>query len=101
MNNNEIKKVSEQISNCMYDGNIQATKELMELFNSIARKPLSTADDYIQMYDNNFYTYSTWDELVASEQEQSDGLTEEELKSELKNHTSVWRLPCGWYIQYV
>lgn len=35
MNNNEIKKVSEQISNCMYNGNLQATKELMELFDNI------------------------------------------------------------------
>lgn len=101
MNNNEIKKVSENISNCMYDGNLQATKELMELFDSISKKQLHTVDDYIQMYDNNFYTYSTWAELVASEQEQSDGLTEEELKSEFENHTSIWQLPCGWYVQYV
>lgn len=101
MNNNEIKKVSENISNCMYDGNIQATKELIELFDTIVRKPLHTADDYVQMYDNNFYTYSTWDELVASEQEQNDGLTEEELKIELESHRSVWQLPCGWYVQYV
>ena len=53
MNNNEIKKVSENISNCMYDGNLQATKELMELFDSISKKQLHTVDDYIQMYDNN------------------------------------------------
>lgn len=55
------------------------------------------------MYDDCFYTYQTWEELVESENDQSDGLSEEELKKELEDdeHDSVWQLPCGWYVQYV
>ena len=101
MNHNEIEKVSKQISNCIYNGNLQATMELMELFDSISKKPLHTADDYIQMYDDNFYTYETWEELVKSEECCSDGLTEYELEVEFVEHRSIWQLPCGWYVQYV
>ena len=80
-----IKKVSQGISNPSYKDNLQATKELMELFDYLkehpitrlmAEKPLETWEDYVRMYDDNFYTYSTWDELVDSEEEQTDGLTE-------------------------
>ena len=98
-----IKKVAEGISNCVYWNNLQVAKELMELFNKISQRELQTADDYIDMYDDCFYTYQTWEELVESENDQSDGLTEEELKKELEDdeHGSVWQLPCGWYVQYV
>ena len=98
-----IKSVAEGISNYIYRNNLQVTKELMELFNRIARKELKTADDYIDMYDDCFYTYQSWEALVESEKDQNDGLTEEELKRELEDneHGSVWQLPCGWYVQYV
>ena len=98
-----IKSVAEGISNCVYWNNLQAVKELMELFNKIARKELKTPDDYIDMYDDCFYTYQSWKALVESEKDQSDGLTEDELKRELEDneHGSVWQLPCGWYVQYV
>lgn len=99
----QLKKVAEGISNCVYWNNLQAVKELMELFNKISQRELHTADDYIDMYDDCFYTYQTWEELVESEKDQNDGLTEEELKKELEDdeHGSVWQLPCGWYVQYV
>lgn len=98
-----IKSVAKGISNFTYHNNLEAVKELMELFNKIAWKELKTADDYIKMYDDNFYTYQTWEDLLESEKDQSDGLTEDELKRELedKEHGSVWQLPCGWYVQYV
>ena len=62
-------------------------------------KPLETWEDYVRMYDDNFYTYSTWDELVKSEEEQTDGLTEIECRMEINN--TIFKLPCGWYVQYV
>ena len=98
-----IKSVAEGISNCVYWNNLQAVKELMELFNKIARKELKTPDDYIDIYNDCFYTYQSWEALVESEKDQNDGLTEEELKRELEDneHGSVWKLPCGWYVQYV
>ena len=102
-----IKKISQGISNTSYQDNLQATKELMELFDYLkehpitrlmAEKPLKTWEDYVRMYDDNFYTYSTWDELVESEEEQN-GLMEIECRMEI-NHT-IFKLPCGWYVQYV
>lgn len=95
----EIEIVSYGLSNWMYHGNLEATAQLVELFDKITTRPLKTPEDYIRMYDDNFYTYHTWKYLVASEEKQNNGFTEEECKEEL-NHT-IWQLPCGWYVQYV
>lgn len=103
----EIEIISWNLSNPSYHGNLEATKQLVELFdkivdkfnNKVTRRTLKTPEDYINMYDDSFYTYWTWKELVESEAEQNEGMTEEECKAEL-NHT-IWRLPCGWYVQYV
>lgn len=103
-----IKKVANNISNFMYKDNLQATKELMELFDYlkesrpndyITRKSLEDWKDYVRNYDDNFYTYKTFDELVESEEDQTDGLTEIECRAEINN--TIWKLPCGWYVQYV
>lgn len=97
----DIKTISWNLSNPSYNGNFEATKQLVELFNNIKvpHRPLNNSKDYVDMYDDNFYTYWTWEALVQSELEQTNGLTEEECKAEL-NHT-IWQLPCGWYVQYV
>ena len=103
-----VKEVANNISNPMYEDNIQATVELMELFDDlkeqkldrfIAVNPLKTYKDYVKMYDENFYTYSNFEELVKSEEEQSDGLTREECREQINN--TIWQLSCGWYVQYV
>lgn len=99
MTKTEIEIISYGLSNWTYNGNLEATKQLIDLFNKVATRPLKTPEDYIRMYDDNFYTYHTWEALVKSEKEQNYGLTEEECKAEL-NHT-IWQLPCGWYVQYV
>ena len=99
MNEIDIKNVAWNISNYLYEDNLEATRQLMELFDKITRKPLSTWKDYVRMYDDSFYTYRTWEELVRSEAEQNDGLTEEECKEQLGE--TIWQLPCGWYVQYV
>lgn len=94
-----VKQVMSGLSNFLYWDNEDATQQLMELFDKISRVELTTAADYIKMYDENFYTYATWDELVNSEKDNTDGLTEEECKEQLNE--TIWQLPCGWYIQYV
>lgn len=99
MTKTEIEIVSWNLSNFIYHGNIEATEQLVELFDKITKKPLKTPEDYIDMYDWNFYTYWTWDELVESEAEQNNGLTEEECKEQLNK--TIFQLPCGWYVQYV
>ena len=99
MNNTIVINVSKQIPNQCYYMNLQATKQLMDLFDSISKHPLLTSDDYIKMYAENFYTFHTWEELVKSEAEQSDGLTESECEAEIG--VTIWQLPCGWYVQYV
>ena len=100
-NKSNIEIVSWNLSNWMYHGDLEATEQLMELFDTIdtPKTRLNTPEDYINMYDWNFYTYKTWEALIKSEEDQTDGLTEEECKEEL-NHT-IWQLPCGWYVQYV
>lgn len=95
----EVQKISNSLSNHNYHWNIKATQELINLFNEISKTPLEYWKDYVTMYDDNFYTYKTFEELVKSEEEQTDGLTLEECKEQLNN--SIWQLPCGWYVQYV
>ena len=99
MTKGEIEIISYGLSNPMYHGNTEATKQLIDLFNKITTSPLRTLEDYINMYDWNFYTYRTWKELVQSETDQSEGMTEEECREVL--NVNIWKLPCGWYVQYV
>lgn len=104
----EIFNIAKNISNPSYKDDLKAVAELVEQFDAIYasgkygflhEKPLDTWEDYVRMYDDNFYTYQTWQELVDSEKDQNDGLTEKELKAEIGK--TVWQLSCGWYLQYV
>lgn len=97
-NNIEVRKF-ECLLPFMYWDNLQAVNELMELMDKITKYPLVTVYDYVKMYDRNLYTYETWEELVESEKECTDGLTEKECNGQI--NISIWRLPCGWYVQYV
>ena len=104
----DIEIVSWGLSNHTYHGNLEATEQLINLFdkivnrfnNKLVHRVLKTPEDYINMYDDNFYTYWTWEELVRSELEQGDdGITEAECHLEFNK--TIFRLPCGWYVQYV
>ena len=105
--NISVKEVAEGVSNCTYAENLQAAKELMELFDYLKDNKMlgfgadnfKTAKDYIKTYDDSFYTYQTWDALIQSEEEQTDGLTEIECRMEINQ--TIFQLPCGWYVQYV
>lgn len=99
MNSHDIEEISYGLSNHTYHGNYKATKELIELFNRISKRPLTTTENYIDMYDFNFYTYHTWEALVQSEIDQNNGMTEEECKEQVNK--TIWQLPCGWFVQYV
>lgn len=99
MTKDDIEIVSWNLTNPLYNGNITATKQLMNLFDKITKKPLNTPKDYIDMYDSSFYTYRTWEELVEIESYQSNGMTEEECRNEINE--TIWQLPCGWYVQYI
>lgn len=94
-----IYEVSKGLSNYTYAYNLQATEQLIEVLDKKSRKTLVTANDYIQFYDDNWYTFQRWEDLVSDEARQTDGLTESELKEQIGN--TVWQLPCGWYVQYV
>lgn len=95
----DIQNISKYISNYNYQKNLKATEELINLFDKISKKPLTRWQEYVKMYDDNFYTYKTFEELVESEEEQTDGLTLDECKEQINQ--SIWQLPCGWYVQYV
>ena len=94
-----IVQVSQGVTNSLYRNNLQATEELMRLLDSLSECSLIKAEDYIKVYDDNFFTFATWEELLKSEEECADGLMELECKEQIGK--SIWRLPCGWYVQYV
>lgn len=99
MNKQLIYNVSRSLSNIIYRNNLQATEELMNLLVSLSKNPLNDETDYLMMYDMGFFTFQTWEKLLQSENECSDGLTEEQCKDQIGK--SIWQLPCGWYVQYV
>jgi len=94
-----IYDVSQSMPNIIYRNNLQATEELMNLLVSLSKNPLNDVTDYLMMYDMGFFTFQTWEKLLQSENECSDGLTEEQCKEQIGK--SIWQLPCGWYVQYV
>lgn len=101
-----INKVAMGLYNDNYADNIEATKQLMDLFDSIVKKgskyKLENEDDYIRMYEDHCYTYQTWTALVETETEYDEGLTEDILRRELEDtNGTVYKLPCGWYIRYI
>lgn len=53
-----VKEVAIDLSNYYYMDNLQATKELMELFDTISLYPLYSAKDYVRMYDDSFFYIS-------------------------------------------
>jgi hypothetical protein len=97
----DIIQISKNLSNIIYENNVSATRELVGLINKLPHLiSINEWSDVVEIYDNSFYTYTTWEDLVASEKEQGVyGLTEDELRNEMNK--SIWQLPCGWYVQRV
>ena len=60
---------------------------------------LETLDDYIHEWECDWYRYSSWEQLVESENEQNEGLTEEDLEK-LKGF-AVFFLSTGMIVQAV
>ena len=60
---------------------------------------LDNFNDYIIEWENHWYRYNTWKELLQSEDEQADGLTASECE-ELQG-SAIFRLTTGMYIQTV
>lgn len=100
LSQDEILKVSHNISNCSYDNNLEATEQLINVLDFALKHPCKTWEEYVKAYDDSFYTYPTFESLVKSEKEQGFyGFTEEECKEQINQ--SIWQLPCGWYVQVV
>ena len=70
-----IVQVSQGVTNFLYRNNLQATEELMRLLDSLSECSLIKAEDYIKVYDDNFFTFVTWEELLKSEEECADMYT--------------------------
>lgn len=94
-----VTKISMNLSNPIYKGNLQATEELIFLFDRILKKKPEKPEEYIEAYNSNFFTFRNWTELMESERMCADGLSEEQCKEQIGK--SIWRLPCGLYVQYV
>ena len=104
INNSFVKEVAKRIDNPMYNNNLTLTKQLIELFDRISMKynrNLKTANDYADFYNHSFYSYKNFNDLVISEKEQNNGMTETEICKCLENYIIIYQLPCGMYVQYV
>lgn len=85
----------------------QETTEIAEIFyeekqqgnHRLKYTKLETVEDYINEWELSWCRYSTWSELLKSEEEQSEGLTAEECE-ELQGD-AIFRLSTGMYIQSV
>ncbi|MEG2603131.1 MAG: hypothetical protein RSA23_09655 [Carnobacterium sp.] len=99
LSQDEILKISKHIPNGNYNNNMEATEQLITLLDSVLSRTCKTWKEYVKVYDDSFYTYETFEALVHSEEEQSDGLTIDECVEELNQR--IWKLPCGWYVQCV
>ena len=97
----------EKIAKYVLRDNFEAAKDFVNLidsfdrWNTYPRSRPRTWEDYVRVYDANFYTYETWNDLVQSEIEMGeDGFSEDELRQLLGIH--VFQLPsCGWYVHEV
>ncbi|MCX4355906.1 MAG: hypothetical protein OSJ43_06730 [Oscillospiraceae bacterium] len=94
-----VKEVSEFLPNKAYKGNLVATEQLMSLLSEKSDKPLVTSGDYLDFYNDNCLTYTSWKKLVESEKEESSPLTEEELLNLIG--FIIYKLPCGWFVWFI
>jgi hypothetical protein len=99
ISNDFVKNVSMSISNSSYRGKIEETMQLMDAIEKYNGRALTHWEQYVNIYDWSGFTFKTWEELLQSELEQSEPMSEEECLAEL-NHT-IFKLPCGWYVQFV
>lgn len=103
LNENEIIEMSGCLS-----FTVEETKEIAEIFFTEKEKgnvrlrctELESAKDYIREYENNWYRYSTWNELLESESDMgTDGLTL--IECEREKGISIFNLSSGMYVQTV
>ncbi len=100
LNNNEIKEMSESLF-----FTFKETREIAEIFytekeNENCRlrcTELNSVKDYITEYENSWYRYPEWKQLLESEEDQGeDGLTPEECENE--KGISIFQLTSGMYV---
>lgn len=96
-----ILSISKGVCCPYYCNDIKATHMMVSVIADVVRpEVLNNADDYVRAYDDNFFTYKTWRDLVESEKEQGTyGLTENELKAMLGS--IIHQLENGWYMQQI
>lgn len=102
LNVNEIEEMAVAL-----ELSTQETEEIAEIFYTekeqgnyrLNRTKLNTVKDYIYEWECNWYSYSTWEQLLESEAEQNEGYTEEQCEELLGS--AIFRLATGMYIQTV
>ena len=98
---NDIAYISAKLPNNYYHNNVPVTRELVELLDrKIGKHALRCPDDYVTAYENQCFTYKTFDEFVESEREQGVyGFTKDECKEAVNN--CIFQLPCGWWVEFI
>ena len=94
------KSVAEAINVKLYKDNLQATAELIAmLFKLKGKEAFKSSKDYADAYTKGFNTYATWKDLIKSLGSDRSSMAVSECK--LSIGTTIFKLPCGYYIWMV
>lgn len=97
----DIAYIAQGVCCPYYKEDFEATRAMAEAIAAQAKPGvLSTPADYVKLYDDNFFTFKSWAELVASEKEEGElALTEDQLKQEVGR--TIFQLDNGWSLERV
>lgn len=97
----DIAYIAQGVCCPYYKEDFEATRAMAEAIAAQAKPGvLSTPADYVKLYDDNFFTFKSWAELVASEKEEGElALTEDQLKQEVGR--TIFQLDNGWFLERV
>ena len=97
----DIAYIAQGVCCPYYKEDFEATRAMTEAIAAQAKPGvLSTPADYVKLYDDNFFTFKSWAELVASEKEEGElALTEDQLKQEVGR--TIFQLDNGWFLERV
>mgnify|MGYP004629265519 CR=1 FL=1 len=101
LSSTDIAYIAQSVCCPYYKEDFEATRAMAEAIAAQAKPGvLSTPADYVKLYDDNFFTFKSWAELVASEKEEGElALTEDQLKQEVGR--TIFQLDNGWFLERV
>lgn len=101
LSSTDIAYIAQGVCCPYYKEDFEATRAMAKAIAAQAKPGvLDTPADYVKFYDDNFFTFKSWAELVASEKEEGEfALTEDQLKQEVGR--TIFQLDNGWFLERV